>query len=594
MLEFIETINHQLGQKFNTQICNVLVIGAGGAGLSAAIEAHGQGLDVIVCGKRHRDDAHTVLAAGGINAAFGNVDKEDSWQQHFADTYIEGYGIGEPEIIEIMAKESPECVSEIDNWGANFAKTETGEIDQRFFGAHTYRRTCYSGDYTGQSILKTLVNRAEALQIPIHDSEYITGLLVEQNICFGAISFNKKTGSRTVFLADAIVLATGGHTRIWRRSSSRKHENHGDGLYLGLQAGCQLIDMEMVQFHPTGMLAPDEYAGTLVTEAVRGEGGKLFNAKGERFMQKYDSERMELSTRDRIALANYTEISEGRGTPNGGIYLDISHKEKSFIIEKIPSIYRQFIDLQMLDISKKPMEVAPTAHYSMGGLHVSPNEHATAVEGLYAAGEVAGGLHGANRLGGNSLAEILVFGKRAGRAAAQKSLSTETLIRSRSVINAELQKIDDMVRDGEEIPKQIEYDLNELMWNHCGVVRNEDLLKKGLEKLEKLKSRAENLDIRVDTYSADELVMGFNLKASICAAEATLLSAIERRESRGSHQRSDYPDISSEQSVNYFISMDSKNQIAITKKELSKLQPTLKEVLAKTNKINDFSGKLLE
>ena len=577
-----------------TQTCNVLVIGAGGAGLSAAIEARSKGLSVIICGKRNREDAHTVLAAGGINAALGNVDKEDCWQQHFADTYIEGYGIGEPKIIELMAKESPDCVREIDRWGANFAKTKNGKIDQRFFGAHTYRRTCYSGDYTGQSILRTLVDKVNSLQIPIKDSEYVTGLLVEQNICFGAVTFNLKTGSKTVFLADAVILATGGHTRIWRRSSSRKNENHGDGLYLGLNVGCKLIDMEMVQFHPTGMLTPEEYAGTLVTEAVRGEGGQLFNVKGERFMQNYDSERMELSTRDRIALANYTEIIEGRGTPNGGVYLDISHREKSFIVDKLPSIYRQFVDLQMLDISKHPMEVAPTAHYSMGGLYVSPYEHATNVEGLYAAGEVAGGLHGANRLGGNSLAEILVFGKRAGRAASQRSLSIETLIRPRSIINEELQKIDDIVGDGEEIPKQIENDLNNLMWNYCGVVRDEVSMNKGLEKLEKLKTRAMNLDIRVDTFSADELVMGFNLKASICAAEATLLSAIERRESRGSHQRSDYPEINEGQNCNYLISKDSDNHLKIAKNKLGNLQPELKEILDNTNRIINFSGKLLE
>ena len=583
-----------MGNSPTTQTCNVLVIGAGGAGLSAAIEARTKGLSVIVCGKRHREDAHTVLAAGGINAAFGNVDKQDCWQQHFADTYIEGYGIGEPEIIELMAKESPQCVREIDKWGANFAKTESGDIDQRFFGAHTYRRTCYSGDYTGQSILRSLVNKANALQIPIKDSEYVTGLLVEQNTCFGAVTFNQKTGDKTIFLADSIVLATGGHTRIWRRSSSRKHENHGDGLYLGLNVGCKLIDMEMVQFHPTGMLAPEEHAGTLVTEAVRGEGGQLFNAKGERFMQNYDSERMELSTRDRIALANYTEIIEGRGTPSGGVFLDISHKDKSFIVEKLPSIYRQFIDLQMLDISKHPMEVAPTAHYSMGGLHVSPYEHSTGVEGLYAAGEVAGGLHGANRLGGNSLAEILVFGKRAGHSAAQRSLSVEAFIRPRSVIDEELQKVDDMVSEGEEIPKQIENDLNDLMWEHCGVLRDENSMKKGLEKLEELKSRAMNLEIRVDSFSADELVMGFNLKASICSAEATLLSAIERRESRGSHQRSDYADINEGQNCNYMISMNTDQQLSIAKKELGDLQPELKDILGKTNRIINFSGKLLE
>ena len=578
----------------NTEICNVLVIGAGGAGLSAAIEAHSKGLSVIICGKRHRDDAHTVLAAGGINAAFGNVDKEDCWQQHFADTYIEGYGIGEPDIIEIMAKESPQCVAEIDRWGANFVKTKNGLIDQRFFGAHSYRRTCYAGDYTGQAILKTLVDKVTRLHIPIKDTEYVTGLLVENNICFGAVTFNIKTGNKTVLLADSVVLATGGHTRIWKRSSSRKHENHGDGLYLGLNVGCQLIDMEMVQFHPTGMLSPEEHAGTLVTEAVRGEGGQLLNSKGERFMKNYDSERLELSTRDRIALANYTEIIEGRGTPNGGVYLDISHKEKSFITDKLPSIYRQFIDLQMVDISKSPMEVAPTAHYSMGGLYVSADEHSTNVDGLFAAGEVAGGLHGANRLGGNSLAEILVFGKRAGRAAAQRSMTIETLIRSQSTITKELQKIDNMVSSGDEIPKQIESELNNLMWNHCGVVRDATSMNEGLEKLEELKSRSINLDIRVDSYSSNELIAGFNLKASICAAEATLLSALERRESRGSHQRSDYPEINDEQSCNYMTAIDSNGQLKVSKKPLSGLKKELVEILSSTEKITNFSGKLLE
>ena len=578
----------------NTEICNVLVIGAGGAGLSAAIEAHSKGLSVIICGKRHRDDAHTVLAAGGINAAFGNVDKEDCWQQHFADTYIEGYGIGEPDIIEIMAKESPQCVAEIDRWGANFVKTKNGLIDQRFFGAHSYRRTCYAGDYTGQAILKTLVDKVTRLHIPIKDTEYVTGLLVENNICFGAVTFNIKTGNKTVLLADSVVLATGGHTRIWKRSSSRKHENHGDGLYLGLNVGCQLIDMEMVQFHPTGMLSPEEHAGTLVTEAVRGEGGQLFNSKGERFMKNYDSERLELSTRDRIALANYTEIIEGRGTPNGGVYLDISHKEKSFITEKLPSIYRQFIDLQMVDISKSPMEVAPTAHYSMGGLYVSADEHSTSVDGLFAAGEVAGGLHGANRLGGNSLAEILVFGKRAGRAAAQRSMTIETFIRSQSIITKEIQKIDNMVGSGDEIPKQIESELNNLMWNHCGVVRDATSMNEGLEKLEELKSRSINLDIRVDSYSSNELIAGFNLKASICAAEATLLSALERRESRGSHQRSDYPEINDEQSCNYMTAIDSNGQLKVSKKPLSGLKKELVEILSSTEKITNFSGKLLE
>ena len=413
-----------------TQISNVLVIGCGGAGLRAAIEVKLAGLQVSVLGKRAKTDSHTVLAAGGINAAFGNVDKEDSWEQHFADTYIEGYGIGDASQIEIMAKESPSLVQEIDQWGANFAKLKNGLLDQRFFGAHSYRRTCYSGDFTGLSILKTLLKKAESLNIPIHDNQYVTEILIRDEICFGAMSFDTSTAERTVHLADAVILCTGGHTKIWKRSSSRKKENTGDGLYLSLKAGCELRDMEMVQFHPSGMLFPEEIAGTLVTEAVRGEGGKLINNQGERFMVNYDKERMELSTRDRVAIANYTEIAEGRGTPNGGVYLDISHMSKDFIMQKIPSIYRQFLDAQMLDISKEPMEVAPTAHYSMGGIVMSPEEHCTSVSGLYAAGEVVGGLHGANRLGGNSLAEILIFGKRTGMASVNYSNQLKHQIRS--------------------------------------------------------------------------------------------------------------------------------------------------------------------
>ena len=404
--------------KHTTHISNVLVIGSGGAGLRAAIEAKKTGVEVTVIGKRIKEDVHTVLAAGGINAAFGNVDSKDSWKQHFADTMIEGYGLSEPRMVEIMAKEAPELVKEIDNWGANFAKLKNGKIDQRFFGAHTYRRTCYSGDYTGRSILMALLKKAKSLKIPLHDSQYVTELLVHENICFGAMTFNIQNGERTVYLADSIILAAGGHTRIWRKSSSRRNENTGDGFYLGLKSGCKLTDMELVQFHPTGMVIPESIAGTLVTEAVRGEGGHLINNKGERFMKNYDRERMELSTRDRVAMANYTEIIEGRGTANGGVFLDISHKSKEFIINKLPRMYRQFLDTLMIDISKSPMEVSPTAHYSMGGIVVNPDTHSTGVDGLYAAGEVTGGLHGANRLGGNSLAEILIFGKRAGYAAA--------------------------------------------------------------------------------------------------------------------------------------------------------------------------------
>ena len=575
-------------------ISNILVIGCGGAGLRAAIEAKISGLNVKVLGKRARSDSHTVLAAGGINAPFGNVDPEDSWQQHFIDTYMEGYGLGDPEQIEILAKESISAVEEIDEWGADFAKLDNHKLDQRFFGAHTYRRTCYSGDYTGQSIMKALLQKSKTLKIPIFDSQYVTDLLIKDNCCFGAMSFNMSKGERTIHLADAVVLCTGGHTRIWKRSSSRKQENTGDGYYLALKSGCTLIDMEMVQFHPTGMLLPEDIAGTLVTEAVRGEGGILLNGKGERFMVNYDKERMELSTRDRIAIANYKEIIEGRSTPNGGVYLDISHRGKDFIIDKIPKIYRQFIESQMLDISKAPMEVAPTAHYSMGGIFVKAKDHSTNVRGLYAAGEVAGGLHGANRLGGNSLAEILVFGKIAGKAATKYSKSLNFQIRSPEVIKSAHENIDRLIKKGEELVIPIQKELTEIMWKSCGVVRNKNKLKKGLENIKELKERFKLIDVRIEDKNFQDLINSFDLEASIYTAESTIISSLNRCESRGSHQRDDYEKIKCSEELNYLITMDSNKELYINSKELTKLNISLKEIAKKYVKINTFEDKLLE
>ncbi|MBA3688436.1 MAG: FAD-binding protein, partial [Chloroflexi bacterium] len=279
-----------------TRPCNVLVIGTGGAGLMAAIAARQAGVDVVVIGKRGRLDAHTVLAAGGLNAALGSVDPEDSWQQHFADTMREGYYLSDPRVVEIMTSEAPAAINELADWGCPFARTADGKLDQRYFGAHTYRRTCYAGDYTGRAVLSTLAEQAQKLAIPVIEDQYVSRLLTSDSQCFGALAFDLHTGDRTVFEADAVVLCGGGHTRIWRRSSSRRDENYGEGMWLAYQAGARLMDMELVQFHPTGMLLPEEAAGTLVTEAVRGEGGRLYNAQGERFMQRYDPQRMELSS----------------------------------------------------------------------------------------------------------------------------------------------------------------------------------------------------------------------------------------------------------------------------------------------------------
>ena len=577
-----------------TQISNVLVVGSGGAGLRAAIEAKQMGMEVTVLGKRQSTDVHTVLAAGGINAAFGNVDKNDSWEQHFADTFIEGYGLSEPEVVELMAKESPMLVEEIDKWGANFAKLPNGKIDQRFFGAHTYRRTCYSGDYTGRSILFALLNKVKSLNIPILDSQYVSDLLVEDNVCFGAMAFDIQSGERTVFLADSVIIAAGGHTRLWRKSSSRRNENTGDGFHLALKAGCRLSDMEMVQFHPTGMVIPEEMAGTLVTEAVRGEGGKLLNSEGKRFMENYDSERMELSTRDRVAMANYTEIVEGRGSPNGGVYLDISHKGKDFIIEKLPRMYRQFLDTLMIDISKSPMEVSPTAHYSMGGIVVTPEEHSTGVDGLYAAGEVTAGLHGANRLGGNSLAEILIFGKRAGAAASERSKNIDIHKRSKKVIENAHENLNSYIKNGSEVARPLQRSLRNIMWEYGGVVKNEEKLKKGLKEIESLKEASKNLDVRPDSEGYQDLMLAFDLQASLVSSESTLISALSREESRGAHQRDDYKEINNDFNVNMRVKFDSNNNIQLSKDNVPALNKELKDLITKTKEIDNFEGMLLE
>jgi succinate dehydrogenase / fumarate reductase flavoprotein subunit len=457
-----------------TVVGSVLVIGSGAAGMRTAIAAHQSGADVVVVGKRPRLDAHTVLASGGINGALGTRDPADTWQQHYVDTVREGYYLSHPRVVEIMAREAPAAILELADWGCEFARTEDGSLDQRFFGAHTYQRTCYAGDFTGRAVLRALHDHAQSIGVPaVIEDTYVATLLCVDGSCFGALAFDIHSGDRLILLADATVVCTGGHTRLWRRSSSRRDENFGDGFGLALEAGCTVMDMELVQFHPTGMVFPDEAAGTLVTEAVRGEGGRLVNADGERYMERYDPQRLELSSRDRVALANYTEIVEGRAGPHGGVFLDISHRSRDDIVEKLPRTYRQFIEYQMLDITKDPMEVAPTAHYSMGGLVVDPETHATEVAGLYAAGEVTGGLHGANRLGGNSLAETVIAGRRAGEAAARFAEEREAVVRSRRVIGAAMDELDGLVHPGTELARPLQRRLRDLMWERCGVVRDE-------------------------------------------------------------------------------------------------------------------------
>ncbi|HEX7276149.1 MAG TPA: FAD-binding protein [Acidimicrobiales bacterium] len=574
---------------------NVLVIGTGGAGLRAAIAAHEAGAEVVVIGKRARLDAHTVLASGGINAALGTVDPEDSWQQHFADTLQEGYLLGDPRVVETVTREAPAAIEELAAWGCPFARTPDGRLDQRFFGAHRWRRTCYAGDYTGRIILQTLGRRVDGLRIPVVEDHYVSRLFVADGACFGALAFDLHDGERTAFLADAVVLCGGGHTRIWRRSSSRRNENFGEGMYLAAAAGCRLMDMELVQFHPTGMVAPEEAAGTLVTEAVRGEGGRLYNAGGERFMARYDATRMELSTRDRVALANYTEIAEGRGGPHGGVFLDISHLGKELLLTKLPRMYRQFIEYQMLDISAQPMEVAPTAHYSMGGILVDPETHATDLVGLFAAGECTAGLHGANRLGGNSLTETVVYGRRAGEAAAALSTSADVAIRPRAVIEEAGAELDALIGPGPELARPVQRQLRDLMWERGGVVRDEGGLLDGLARLADLRHAATRIDVRPSAEGWGDLAAVLDLRAGLAVAEATLAGALARRETRGCHNRADFPALDPALQVNILSRLDGTDdgRVEITSRPVPPVPAELEPWLAEATSI-DAAGRLLE
>ena len=560
--------------------------------MRAAIAAYEAGTEVVVIGKRQRKDAHTVLAAGGINAALGTRDPEDSWQQHFADTLKEGYYLSDPRVVEIMAKEAPRAINELVEWGCPFARTEDGELDQRFFGAHKYRRTCYAGDYTGRAMLYTLADKVEELGIPVIEGQYVSKLLVHEGRCFGALAFDIESGERTVHLADAVILAAGGHTRLWRRSSSRRDENTGDGMFLALEAGCRLSDMELVQFHPTGMVHPEDWAGTLVTEAVRGEGGRLYNANGERYMERYDPERLELSTRDRVALANYTEIAEGRGTEHGGVYLDISHRDKAYILEKLPRMYRQYLDALMLDISSEPMEVAPTSHYSMGGILVEPETHATDVEGLYAAGETTAGLHGANRLGGNSLSETMIFGRRAGAAAAEFSMASDMQLRSRAAIKEANDELSSFIHEGDEFARPLQRAVRDTMWENCGVVRDEERLEKGLKKLTEIREAARNVDVRPSSEGYADLAHALDLRASLVTAEASLLGAVERKESRGAHSRSDYPETDPNLKINFVITRGEDGGLSVSPQAVEVVPDELQERL--DDEEIQAAGRLLE
>ena len=550
-VENMNTTQGNARRKEHAISTSVLVIGTGGSGLRAAIEVAEAGADVLAVGKRPKEDAHTSLAAGGINAALATVDPEDTWQQHAADTIKESYDLANPRTVEIVTQGAAEGIADLERYGMDFAKEDDGRISQRFFGAHTWRRTAFAGDYTGLEIQRTLIRRAESLNIPILDRVYITKLLVADGRIFGAYGFDTIDGTGYRIHADAVILAAGGHNRIWRRTSSRRDENTGDSFRLAVEAGARLRDAELVQFHPSGIIEPENAAGTLVSEAARGEGGILRNGLGERFMERYDPQRMELSTRDRVALAAYTEIAEGRGTENGGVWLDVSHLPRETIMNRLPRVFQTLMETQMLDITRSPIEIAPTAHYSMGGVWVDPVDHSTDVEGLWAIGEASSGLHGANRLGGNSLIELLVFGRIVGQSAVAYSDGLEAQVRSHAAVaeaRAEIAEL--LASDGTENVRALQREIRNLMTEHAGVVRDEAGLLAGLEKLAAIEARLELVGIHPDIAGFSDLAHAFDLKSSVLAARATLECALERRETRGCHNRSDYPEKDPELQVN--------------------------------------------
>ncbi len=587
-VEVMSTAQGNARIKEHSLSTSVLVIGTGGSGLRAAIEVAEAGVDVIAVGKRPKDDAHTSLAAGGINAALATMDPEDSWQQHAADTIKESYDLANPRTVEIVTQGAEQGIADLERYGMNFAKEDDGRISQRFFGAHTWRRTAFAGDYTGLEIQRALIHRTEELDIPVLDTVYITKLLTADGRIFGAYGFDLVDGTRYRIHADAVILAAGGHNRIWRRTSSRRDENTGDSFRLAVEAGGRLRDAELVQFHPSGIIEPENAAGTLVSEAARGEGGILRNALGERFMERYDPERMELSTRDRVALAAYTEIAEGRGTANGGVWLDVSHLPRETIMSRLPRVYQTLMETQMLDITKEPIEIAPTAHYSMGGVWVDPVDHSTDVEGLWAIGEASSGLHGANRLGGNSLIELLVFGRIVGQSAIAYSDGLSAQVRSAESVAEARAEIDDLLAsDGAENVRALQREVRNLMTEHAGVVRDEAGLLAGLEKLTAIEARMADVGIHPDIAGFSDLAHAFDLKSSVLAARATLESALERRETRGAHNRSDYPELDPAMRVNLVWSPST----GVVREEIPAVDPEVAELMG--GEISQ-EGKLVE
>ncbi len=553
---------------------DVLVIGAGGAGLRAAIEASARGADVGLVCKSLLGKAHTVMAEGGVAAALANVDDRDSWRVHFADTMRGGQYVNNWRMAELHAKEAPDRVRELEAWGALFDRTPDGRILQRNFGGHRYPRLAHVGDRTGLEMIRVLQDRGVHQGITVYMETNVTTLLMDGGRVAGAFSYDRERGRFRVFRSKAVVLATGGGGRAFKITSN-SWEYTGDGHALAYHAGADLVDMEFVQFHPTGMVWPPSVRGILVTEGVRGEGGVLKNRDGRRFMfddipenyraQTADSDEEgwrytqgdknarrppELLTRDHVARCIVREVREGRGSPHGGVFLDIAWiKEKvpdaeERIKKKLPSMYHQFKQLADIDITREPMEIGPTTHYIMGGIRVDGDTQMSTVPGLFACGECAAGLHGANRLGGNSLSDLLVFGQRAGQHAAAFAASNgETQVDEAEVDAAARRALAPFDRAGTgEGAYQVQHALQESMQDLAGIVRNEADLRAGLAKVGELSERAKDIAVVGNREYNPGWHTALDLPNLLTVSEAIIRSALDRKESRGGHFREDYPD----------------------------------------------------
>ena len=600
--------------EYETHRHDVLVIGAGGAGLRAAIEASAAGVSVGLVCKSLLGKAHTVMAEGGIAAALGNVDERDDWRVHFADTMRGGQYVNNWRMAELHAKEAPDRVRELEAWGATFDRTKDGRILQRNFGGHKYPRLAHVGDRTGLEMIRTLQDRGVHQGIDVHMECAVVRLMQDGGRIVGALAFDRDRGRFRLFEAKAVVLATGGIGRAYKITSN-SWEYTGDGHALSFDAGADLMDMEFVQFHPTGMIWPPSVQGILVTEGVRGEGGILLNKDGRRFMfddipenyrsQTADNEEEgwrytqgdktarrppELLTRDHVSRCIVREIKEGRGSPHGGVFLDISWIKKRLpgaeehIKRKLPSMYHQFKQLADIDITKEAMEVGPTTHYVMGGVRVDAETQMSSVPGLFAAGECAAGINGANRLGGNSLSDLLVFGKRAGEHAArfarENAAGRIDPAQVDAANRAALAPFDRGAGASAEGPYQVQHDLQEMMQDLVGIVRTEPEMRKALEGLQALRERARRVRVDGNREYNPGWHTALDLPNLLMVSEAVTRSALERRESRGAHFRDDHPDKDPAfATVNVVVRKDADGAMKVSQAPIPPLPPELKQVI---------------